>query len=184
MARAGTTTPFWWGSSITSKQSNYDPSAYPQLKRDGSTVAVDSFEPNPWGLYNVHGNVWEWTEDRWHRSNSDNPGDGRARHRFLRRRVVRGGSWYARAKALRPSHPSEYPRPQRRPGFSAVQNVSSLILTSLPQGRWRGLNRRPTTLVEPLIPPSRRGGLSRGPQLLLCPTTRMVIVRSATRGRN
>ena len=62
MARAGTTTPFWWGSSITSKQANYDPSAYPQLKRDGSTVAVDSFEPNPWGLYNVHGNVWEWTE--------------------------------------------------------------------------------------------------------------------------
>jgi Sulfatase-modifying factor enzyme 1 len=55
------------------------PQCLPQSKRDGSTVAVDSFEPKPWGLYNVHGNVWEWTEDCWNRSNSGNPGDGRAR---------------------------------------------------------------------------------------------------------
>ena len=89
VARAGTTTPFWWGSSITPKQANYDPSACPQLKRDGSTVAVDSFEPNPWGLYNVHGNVWEWTEDRCNRSNSGNPGDGRASHRLLSRPAQR-----------------------------------------------------------------------------------------------
>src|SRR3984893_1810579 len=60
VARAGTTAPFWWGTTITPKQANYVGSA---------SVAVDCFDPNPWGLYNVHGNVWEWTEDafRHHR---------------------------------------------------------------------------------------------------------------------
>jgi formylglycine-generating enzyme required for sulfatase activity len=67
VTRAGTTTPFWWGSSITPKQANYDGSAEP---------SVDSFEPNPWGLYNVHGNVWEWTEDCWNESYNGNPADG------------------------------------------------------------------------------------------------------------
>jgi formylglycine-generating enzyme required for sulfatase activity len=89
VTRAGTTTPFWWGSSITPQQANYDGSA-DLFKGGGSkrTVPVDSFEPNPWGLYNVHGNVWEWTED------CSNPGDGNARTSGnCSRRVVRGGSW-------------------------------------------------------------------------------------------
>jgi formylglycine-generating enzyme required for sulfatase activity len=100
VTRAGTTTPFWWGSSITPNQSNYNGSADP-YKGGGSkgeyrqrTVAVDSFEPNPWGLYNVHGNVWEWTEDCWTDSNTGNPGDGRARTTgTCTQRVVRGASW-------------------------------------------------------------------------------------------
>jgi formylglycine-generating enzyme required for sulfatase activity len=65
VTRAGTTTPFWWGSSITPKQANYESNAEP-YRGGGSkgeyrkrTVPVDSFEPNPWGLYNVHGNVRE-----------------------------------------------------------------------------------------------------------------------------
>jgi formylglycine-generating enzyme required for sulfatase activity len=58
-------------------------------------VPVDAFEPNPWGLYNVHGNVWEWTEDCWNESNKGKPGDGRARTTGeCGRRVVRGGSWF------------------------------------------------------------------------------------------
>lgn len=55
---------------------------------------MDSFAPNPWGLYNVHGNVWEWTEDCWNESNSGNPGNGSARVTGeCSRRVLRGGSW-------------------------------------------------------------------------------------------
>ena len=107
-ARAGTTTPFWWGSSITPRQANYDGSADP-YKGGGSkgkyrskTVPVDSFKPNPWGLYNVHGNVWEWTEDCWNGSNTDNPGDGSARTvGDCGRRVVRGGSWDSGPRGLR-----------------------------------------------------------------------------------
>ena len=58
------------------------------------TVPVDSFEPNPWGLYNVHGNVWESTEDCWNDSNAGNPGNGRARTTGdCSIRAVRGGSW-------------------------------------------------------------------------------------------
>jgi hypothetical protein len=66
------------------------------------TVPVDSFEPNPWGLHDVHGNVWEWTEDCWNESNSDNRGDGRARKSGdCSSRVLRGGSWINSPVALR-----------------------------------------------------------------------------------
>jgi formylglycine-generating enzyme required for sulfatase activity len=108
VARAGTTTPFWWGSSITPGQANYDGSADP-YKGGGSkgeyrkrTVPVDSFEPNPWGLYQVHGNVWEWTEDCWNDSNTGNPGNGSVRTTGdCSRRVVCGGSWYSYPQFLR-----------------------------------------------------------------------------------
>jgi formylglycine-generating enzyme required for sulfatase activity len=98
VTRAGTTTPFWWGSTITPKQANYDGTSDP-YKGGGAkgefrrmTVPVNSFEPNPWGLYNVHGNVWEWTEDCWNESNKGNPGDGLARTTGeCNKRVRRGG---------------------------------------------------------------------------------------------
>jgi len=66
-------------------------------------VAVDSFEPNPWGLYNVHGNVWEWTEDcYWNGGNAANPGDGSARTTgTCTPRVARGGSWVSTPYGLR-----------------------------------------------------------------------------------
>lgn len=98
VTRAGSTTAFWWGASITPAQANYNGS-FPY--GDGSkgeyrqrTIAVNSFGPNPWGLYNVHGNVGEWTEDCWNDSNNGNTGDGRARASgACGRRVVRGGRW-------------------------------------------------------------------------------------------
>jgi formylglycine-generating enzyme required for sulfatase activity len=96
VTRAGTTTPFWWGSSITPKQANYA-----SVETYG-TVPVDSFEANPWGLFNVHGNVWEWTEDCWKNSNQGNPGDGSARTTGdCMYRVSRGGSWYDYPRRLR-----------------------------------------------------------------------------------
>ena len=110
VARAGTTSPFWWGSSITSKQANYDGNFV--YKGGGSkgeyrkrTMPVNSFQPNPWGLYNVHGNVWEWTQDCWNGGNSGNPGDGSARTTGnCNGRVLRGGSWNYLARYLRSAY--------------------------------------------------------------------------------
>jgi formylglycine-generating enzyme required for sulfatase activity len=107
-ARAGTTTSFWWGSSITPDQANYKGFLlYAGGGKKGvdrqKTVPVKSFEPNPWGLYQVHGNVWEWVEDCWHSSYDEDtsaPGDGSAWIRGsawiggeCKARVLRGGAW-------------------------------------------------------------------------------------------
>jgi formylglycine-generating enzyme required for sulfatase activity len=107
-ARAGTTTPFWWGSSITPDQANYDGN---YVYADGGskgvyrkgTVPVDSFKPNPWGLYNVHGNAWQWTADCYHDSYSGAPADGSAWITACgsNGRVVRGGSWSSNPRGLR-----------------------------------------------------------------------------------
>jgi formylglycine-generating enzyme required for sulfatase activity len=69
VTKAGTTTPFWWGSSISPNQANYNGDytygGGSKGEYRGRTVSVDNFEANPWGLFNVHGNVWKWTEDCW-----------------------------------------------------------------------------------------------------------------------
>jgi formylglycine-generating enzyme required for sulfatase activity len=97
-ARAGTDAPFSLGSSVSTDAANYNgtvPSALgPRGEWRQETVRVDSFSPNPWGLYNVHGNVWDWTDDCWNEGNSGNPGDGSARTTGdCAWRVARGGAW-------------------------------------------------------------------------------------------
>lgn len=109
-ARAGSTTPFWWGSKITAQNANYD--ANHVYKGGGNkgpyrgrTSFVDTFTPNPWGLYNVHGNVWEWTADCWNPSHAGNPADGSARTTGIcNRRVVRGGALFLKPEALRSAY--------------------------------------------------------------------------------
>jgi len=63
VARAGTTTSFWWGGSISTSQANYDGNYTYASNSKGEyrakTMPVDSFQPNAWGLYQVHGNVWD-----------------------------------------------------------------------------------------------------------------------------
>jgi formylglycine-generating enzyme required for sulfatase activity len=108
VTRAGTTTAFWWGSTISISQANYNGKAYGSGASGGNrgrTLPVDSFEPNPWGLFNVHGNLWEWTADCWNESNAGNPGDGTARTTGeCSRRVVRGGSWFNYPHYLRSAY--------------------------------------------------------------------------------
>nr|VFJ47253.1 MAG: Formylglycine-generating enzyme, required for sulfatase activity, contains SUMF1/FGE domain [Candidatus Kentron sp. DK] len=105
-ARAGTTTPFSTGECIHTTQANYDGNydyagcgAKTGVYRQ-KTVPVGSLPPNPWGLYEMHGNVWEWSCSR-HR----NPYDG-AEQRCASKgggggRVLRGGSWYSEPGWLR-----------------------------------------------------------------------------------
>ena len=105
VARAGTTTPFWWGSWISTEAANYNGLPYQRGDRGEwrqATVRVDTFRPNAWGLYNVHGNVWEWTDDCWNEANAGNPGNGSMRKTGdCTWRVARGGAWNYAAKYLR-----------------------------------------------------------------------------------
>jgi formylglycine-generating enzyme required for sulfatase activity len=105
VTRAGTTSPFWFGETVTTAQANYDGrTAY---KGGGvgeyrqRPIAVDALSPNPFGLYHVHGNVDEWVEDCWFGDHNQTPADGTARIGECGRRVLRGGSWYEAPEMLR-----------------------------------------------------------------------------------
>ncbi len=98
VARANAITPFWWGKSISTARANYDGNYIYNGSRGQhrkKTVSVDSFQPNNFGLYNVHGNVWEWVEDCWHKNYHGAPKDGTiwTKDGDCKRRVLRGGSW-------------------------------------------------------------------------------------------
>ena len=94
-ARAWTQTPFHTGETISTEQANYG-------RVRGQTVPVGTFGANEWGLYDVHGNVWEWTEDCWNGSYTGAPPDGSAwQSGHCWQRVLRGGSWYSRPSDLR-----------------------------------------------------------------------------------
>jgi formylglycine-generating enzyme required for sulfatase activity len=87
-ARAGTTTRFSWGDAITRKNANYGGYL-------GKTAEVGSYPPGPWGLYDMHGNVWEWGEDCIYNSYVGAPNDGSpwTIGGCGGGRVGRGGSW-------------------------------------------------------------------------------------------
>ena len=97
-ARAGTSTPFSTGRTITPEQANFDGnytyagSAKGVYRR--RTVEVGTYQPNSFGLYDMHGNVWEWLQDCWNGSYQSAPTDGSAwTTGDCGSRVLRGGSW-------------------------------------------------------------------------------------------
>lgn len=106
-ARAGTRTPFSTGNTITPEQANFDGVYTYNGSSKGryreQTIAVGSFKPNDFGLYDMHGNVWEWVEDCWHDDYNGAPGDGSAwtSNCAENRRVLRGGSWNDNPRYLR-----------------------------------------------------------------------------------
>jgi formylglycine-generating enzyme required for sulfatase activity len=98
--RAGTTTPFHFGETITPELVNYDGTETyndsPKGEYRQETTDVGSFPANDWGLHDMHGNVWEWCEDDWHGSYEGAPIDGSAwveSDRTETRRLLRGGAW-------------------------------------------------------------------------------------------
>jgi len=91
-ARAGTTTARWWGEAIGVGKANCNGCG---SQWDNARFApIGSFGPNPWGLNDMLGNVWQWTDDCWNESYVDAPIDGSAwKSGDCAKRVLRGGSW-------------------------------------------------------------------------------------------
>ena len=91
-ARAGTRTARWWGEAIGKDNANCDGCG---SRWDAVLIApAGSFGPNPFGLYDMLGNVWDWTADCWNESYVGAPADGRPWAKGdCSRRVLRGGSW-------------------------------------------------------------------------------------------
>jgi formylglycine-generating enzyme required for sulfatase activity len=105
--RVGTATPFYFGKTITGKLANYDSDVtYFQerkVKSKGKTTSVGDFPPNAFGLYDMHGNVWEWCLDNWHSNYEGAPTDGSA---WLSdeddiTHIMRGGSWDINPRSCR-----------------------------------------------------------------------------------
>jgi formylglycine-generating enzyme required for sulfatase activity len=96
--RAGTTTPFAFGETITPQLANYNGNVSyvngPKGEYRQQTIPVGMFSSNAWGLQDMHGNVREWCLDRWHDSYEGAPVDGSAWvSGGERTRLLRGGSW-------------------------------------------------------------------------------------------
>jgi formylglycine-generating enzyme required for sulfatase activity len=99
-ARAGTRTRYHFGDSINSSLANY------HLNK-GKTLPVGSFSSNAFGLFDVHGNVWEWVEDCWNDSYAGVPSDTNVwKAGDCGRRVLRGGSWNGRPRYVRSANRS------------------------------------------------------------------------------
>jgi formylglycine-generating enzyme required for sulfatase activity len=135
--RAGTTTPFHFGATLTPELANYDGnSTYcegPKGVWRAETTEVASFPANPWGLYDMHGNVWEWCLDQWHDNFQGAPANGSA---WLgssvnkdNKRLLRGGSWYGPPASCRSAY-----RHDVHPGYRRSSYLGFRVCC-LPQGR-------------------------------------------------
>ena len=110
--RAGSTTPFSFGDTITKDQAQFSEGNSGSAKQ---TVPVGSFPANAFGLHDMHGNVWEWCADAWNDSYTGAPSSGEA---WLTGKntsicIVRGGSWYDYPNTLRSASRLAYNDPSK-----------------------------------------------------------------------
>ncbi len=124
--RAGTTTPFHFGETISADLANYGQAAR------GGTTPVGRFQvANVFGLYDVYGNVWEWCEDDWHDNYEGAPTDGSAwlSINLNPTKVVRGGSWIGSPSLCRSACRGSYASPAYRYEFIGLRVVRVLPKT-------------------------------------------------------
>ncbi|MEB3191352.1 MAG: SUMF1/EgtB/PvdO family nonheme iron enzyme [Snowella sp.] len=125
--RAGTKTPFSCGETITTKLANYNGNYTCAEERKGEyrakSVECGIFPPNPWGIYDMHGNGWEWCKDHWHDSYQGAPTDGSIwnnNHFQTNYRVLKGGSWRSVPTDCRSARRSRSDRNYNGYGFRCV----------------------------------------------------------------
>ena len=116
-ARGGTNTPFAGGETLAPTQANFDASTAAGGKKQGSyegkSVEAGTFPPNPYGLHDMEGNVFEWVEDCWNPTHEGAPADASPRGGDCKRRVAKGGAWYYEAEFARPSARMSFPKGSR-----------------------------------------------------------------------
>jgi len=118
VARGGMNAPFSTGNSIDSSQANFNGEHPYGEDRKGTyrrkTLSVGSFESNKLGVYDIHGNVYEWVQDCWSPNHVDAPRDSRARQDGdCNYRIMRGGSWVTHGYQMRASKRLRYTKDYR-----------------------------------------------------------------------
>lgn len=121
-ARAGSTTEYAWGDNISCDLARYDGGAASvcnaRAAGNRGTVPVKSFSANAFGLYDLHGNTWEWVEDCWNPNYSGAPTDGSAWiHGNCEVRVLRGGAWDHDKASLRSANRFYFAHKTRKSNF-------------------------------------------------------------------
>jgi formylglycine-generating enzyme required for sulfatase activity len=116
-ARAGTDTAYWCGGEIASlyNKANFDRLEY------GGTVSVDEYVPNPWGLYQVHGNVWEWCDNRY--ADVVVLKDRPQQYSDISAQSMRGGSWRSEGRHCRSANRSRSSNHTNSIGFRVVRDI-------------------------------------------------------------
>jgi len=112
-ARGGTQTKYWWGDQLQPGMANCKDCA---STVSGQPEKVGNFRPNPFGLYDMGGNVDQWVEDCWHRNYQGSPVDGSAwTGNDCTSHVIRSGSWKNDARYIRPANRDSYDTNVRYP---------------------------------------------------------------------